>query len=327
MRRCLILAEKAILRQRHGVKNSRGEEMTFNSVQHLLKNRRYIGEFRFRDTVTPDGIPAIVPRELFDRVQQKIEKNKKAPARHKAEDDHLLTTKLFCGYCGAYLRGESGTSKTNRVHHYYKCATSKKKPRSCQLRTVRKEWIENLIVTETKAMLNDDKRIEAIISTVMDLQDRENIDLPLYEQQLQETETAINNLLNAIQQGILTSSTKQRLEELEATKEDLQIKIANEKLAKPRVPPEFVRMWLQKFRSLDIRKKEHRKALIDSFVNALYLYNDKMVLTFIYKEGTKTVTFEEASAAASESSDTTAAPGSDLELCGARKRMLFWKEC
>ena len=166
-------------------------------------------------------------------------------------------------------------------------------------------------------MLNDDKRIEAIISTVMDLQDRENIDLPLYEQQLRETETAINNLLNAIQQGILTSSTKQRLEELEATKEDLQIKIANEKLAKPRVPPEFVRMWLLQFRSLDIRKMEHRKALIDNFVNAIYLYNDKMVLTFNYKEGTKTVTFEESSAAASVSSDTTAAPGSDLELCGA----------
>ena len=128
----------------HGVKNTRGNEMTFNSVQLLLKNRRYIGEFRFRDTVKPDGIPAIVPRELFDRVQEKIEKNRKAPARHKAEDDYLLTTKLFCGYCGAYLHGESGTSKTNRVHHYYKCATSKKKPRSCQLRTVRKDWIEEL---------------------------------------------------------------------------------------------------------------------------------------------------------------------------------------
>ena len=38
-----------------------------------------------------------------------MEKNKKAPARHKAEDDYLLTTKLFCEYCGAYLCGESGT--------------------------------------------------------------------------------------------------------------------------------------------------------------------------------------------------------------------------
>ena len=61
----------------------------------LLKNRRYIGEFRYRDVIIPDGIPAIVTQDLFERVQEKIAKNKKAPARHKAEDDYLLTTKLF----------------------------------------------------------------------------------------------------------------------------------------------------------------------------------------------------------------------------------------
>ena len=54
-------------------------------------------------------------------------KNKKAPARRKAEDDSLLTTKLFCGYCGALMFGESGTSRTGEVHRYYnKCATAKK---------------------------------------------------------------------------------------------------------------------------------------------------------------------------------------------------------
>lgn len=97
--------------------------MTFNSVGHILHNRSYVGEFRYRDVVVPDGIPAIVPQDLFDRVQEKLAKNKKAPARHKAEDDYLLTTKLFCGYCGAYLCGESGTSRTGKVHHYYKCVS------------------------------------------------------------------------------------------------------------------------------------------------------------------------------------------------------------
>ena len=97
-----------------GVKNTRGQPLTYNSIQHLLNNRRYIGEYTYRDIVVPEGIPAIVPQDLFDRVQERLAKNKKAPARHKAEDDYLLTTKLFCGYCGAYLCGESGTSKTGR---------------------------------------------------------------------------------------------------------------------------------------------------------------------------------------------------------------------
>ena len=109
-----------------GLTNTRGQKMTLNSVGHMLHNRRYIGEFQYRDVIVPDGIPAIVPQELFDRVQEKLAKNKKAPARHKAEDDYLLTTKLFCGYCGAYLCGESGTSRTGVVHHYYKCVPSRK---------------------------------------------------------------------------------------------------------------------------------------------------------------------------------------------------------
>ena len=78
------------------------------------------GELKFRDVVVPDAIPPIVPLELFDDVQEKMLKNKKAPARRKAEDDYLLTTKLFCGYCGALMFGESGTSRTGEVHRYYK---------------------------------------------------------------------------------------------------------------------------------------------------------------------------------------------------------------
>lgn len=139
-----------------GVKNTRGQPMSYNSVEHLLKNRRYIGEFRYRETAVPDGIPAIIPQDLFDRVQEKLAKNKKAPARHKAEDDYLLTTKLFCGYCGAYLCGESGTSRTGVIHHYYKCVSVKKKRTDCHKKPVRKEWVGDLVVNETMKMVMDD---------------------------------------------------------------------------------------------------------------------------------------------------------------------------
>lgn len=141
---------------KQGMKNTRGNPLTYNSVQHLLKNRRYIGEYQYREIIVPDGIPAIVPLDLFERVQAKMAKNKKAPARHKAEDDYLLTTKLFCGYCGAYLCGESGTSHTGNVHHYYKCVSVKKKRTECHKKSVRKEWIEDLVVNETMKMVMDD---------------------------------------------------------------------------------------------------------------------------------------------------------------------------
>ena len=296
----------------NGIRNIYGEKLNFNSIQRMLKNRRYIGEYTFRDIVIPDGIPAIVPKDLFDRVQQKMEKNKKAPARHKAEDDYLLTTKLFCGYCGAYLCGESGTSRTGVVHHYYKCVSVKKKRTNCHKKSVRKDWIEDIVVSETMKMLMDDTAVEAIVSMVMRLQDQENVNVPLYEKELRETKINIQNMLNAIQQGILTRSTKERLEELEATRDDLENKIACEKLAKPRIGEEFITFRLHRFRKLDVTQKTHRKMLIDTFVNAIFLYDDKMEITYNYHEGTATVTFEEL-----QKTIENQALGSDMNSVGA----------
>ena len=102
-----------------GIKTVRGKAIDLNFVAAILHNRKFLGEYKYREIVIPNGIPVIVPQDLFDRVQNKLAKNKKAPARHKAEDDYLLTTKLFCGTCGAMMVGESGTSSTNRKYHYY----------------------------------------------------------------------------------------------------------------------------------------------------------------------------------------------------------------
>ena len=289
--------------------------MTYNSIQHLLNNRRYIGEYSYREVVIPNGIPAIVPKDLFDRVQEKMAKNKKAPARHKAEDDYLLTTKLFCGYCGAYLCGESGTSRTGIVHHYYKCVSVKKKRAECHKKPVKKDWIEELVISETMKVVMDDKAIEAIVSMLMDLQNRESSSLPLYEKELKDTEAAIENMLNAIQQGIFNKSTKARLDELEATKDELEIRIACEKLAKPKITAEQMTFWLHRFRKLDFSKKEHRQMLIDTFVNSIFLFDDKVLLTFNFKDGTKTITFSDVGKVLEHADN-----GSDLDCSGAPEK-------
>ena len=303
----------------NGIKNPVGGAFTYNSVEHMLKNRRYIGELKFRDVVVPDAIPPIIPLELFEDVQEKIAKNKKAPARRKAEDDYLLTTKLHCGCCGALMFGESGTSRTGEVHRYYKCATAKKH-KSCKKKTVRKQWLEDLVVDQTMRLVRDDAAMESIIAKVMELQDRENTNLPLYEKQLRDAESGIQNMLNAIQAGILTSSTKERLEQLEETKRELEARIAEEKLAKPKVTEEFIRFWLLRFRKLDMSLKDQRQALVDTFINAIYLYDDKVLITFNYKEGTQTVTFGEATEVASEGN------GSDLDCFTAPENAVKSKD-
>ena len=289
-----------------GVTTNRNQKFTYNSIQTLLTNRRYIGENRFKDIVMPDSIPVIIEKELFDSVQDKIAKNRRAPARHKAEDDYLLTTKLFCGMCGAMMFGECGTSRNKNVHHYYKCANAKR-TKTCKKKTVRKEWLEDLVVNETMKMIRDDDCIRSIVDAVMILQEQENTVLPLLEKQMKDIERGIENLLNAIQEGILTSSTKGRLEKLEAQQKELEIRIAEEKLAKPKVSADFVKFWLTNFRKLDPNVKSHRETLINTFVNAVYLYDEKVLITFNYKDGTKTITFDEIAA-----KDAPEGNGSDL---------------
>ena len=288
----------------HNIKNSMGGEMSYNTIQRMLSNRRYIGELRLRDVVQPNAIPALVSEELFNKVQEKLAKNKKAPARHKAEESYLLTTKLYCGKCGALMFGESGVSHTGKMYTYYKCAAAKKK-KTCDKKAVRKQWLEDLVVNETMKLVEDDASMNAIIAKVMELQNQESTDLPIYEKQLKETEVGITNMLNAIQMGILTSSTKERLEALEDQRKELQARIAEERLAKPKMKEEFVRFWLLRFRKLDMTQPEQRQALVDTFINAIYLYDDKVLITFNYKEGTETVAFGEA-VKAEKSSDMSA---------------------
>lgn len=106
----------------------------------------------------PNIIPPLVSEDVFERVQQRLAKNKKAPARHKAEDDYLLTLKLFCGKCGTHMVGESGMG-TSRVYRYYKCANAKK-VYICDKKPVRKEWIEDLVVEKAMKVLHDDRLVE-----------------------------------------------------------------------------------------------------------------------------------------------------------------------
>ena len=289
-----------------GVTTNRNQKFTYNSIQTLLTNRRYIGENRFKDIVMPDSIPVIIEKELFDSVQDKIAKNRRAPARHKAEDNYLLTTKLFCGMCGAMMFGECGTGRNKVVHHYYKCATAKRF-KTCKKKTVRKEWLEDLVVAETMKLIQDDAVIDAIVAEVMELQDQENTTLPLLEKQMREVENGIENMLKAIQAGVLTNSTKSRLEKLEAQQKELEIRIAEEKIARPRLSENQVRFWLTRFRKLAPNVKSHRETLINTFVNAVYLYDEKVLITFNYKDGTKTITFDEIAA-----KDAPEGNGSDL---------------
>ena len=285
-----------------GMRTRNNRPLNSDNTTRLLKNKKYTGEYRFRDILQPNGIPAIVPLDLYERVQERFAKNRKAPARFKAEEHYLLTTKLHCGPCSSYMVGESGVSATGKMYRYYKCANNKQR-KGCKKKAIQKDWIEDLVIATVRDILLDDNVIEYITDLVMDLQKRENTNLPLLQKQLTETERSINNLLTAIEQGIITASTKKRLEDLEEAKSNIEVSILQEELEHPVLTREQVRFFLDKYRKMDLSKSAERQRLIDGFVNAIYVYDDKLVFTFNYKDGAKEVSLADIS-----SSDMGARP-------------------
>lgn len=122
-------------------------------------------------------------------MQSKLAKNKKAPARHKAEDDYLPTTKLFCGTCGAMMVGESGTSSTERRYHYYRCVNTKKyKTCNAKHKSVKKLPLENAVVNSVMAKVMEGNFVEYITDAVMELQGKESSVLPALRKQLEDAE-------------------------------------------------------------------------------------------------------------------------------------------
>ena len=127
---------------------------------------------------------------------------------------------------------------------------------------------------------------------------RENIDTQFVTQLFKE-----ENMLNAIQQGVLTSSTKERLEALEMQRDDLKIAVLQAELQKHKYTKEQIASWIGQFKYGDVNSREYQKRIIDTFVNSLYLFDDRLVITYNFKGGTETITLK----------DVEAVYGSDLK--------------
>ncbi len=170
---------------------------------------------------------------------------------------------------------------------FQECVNAKK--HTCDKKTVQKDWIEDLAAKKALEVLDDENLIDALTHKICDLQTSENPRLPRLREQLAENEKKISNIIKAIEEGILFDSTKERLSQLEKDKNELILTIAQEQIKKPFLSKEQIRFGIERFKKLDITSKEGKQRLIDGFINAIYLYDNKITFAFNYKDGTKTV--------------------------------------
>lgn len=137
----------------------------------------------------------------------RLAKNKYAPSIYKADDRHLLTTKLICGCCGATMVVESGTGRNDKKYHYYKWSNAKRK-KDCKKHTIRKADIEEAIMRKIVSDVFDKEIMGGIVALVLQWQEKENTNIPLLQNQLAEVEKSFANVMTAIEQGIINPTTK-----------------------------------------------------------------------------------------------------------------------
>ena len=270
-----------------GHKTSSGSSFGYNSIYSILTNRKYIGWYEYMGVSIENGIDRIVTDELFASAGERLEKNKKAPAKSKSNVNFYLTGKLFCGLCGNPMVGDSGTGKNGTSHYYYSCVEKKRK-HNCTKKNVKKEWIEETVVDIVCNQILKDDIMDNISKEAYRLYEAEKADdseLKSLNAMLKETETVINNIMKAIEQGIITDSTKERLMEAEARKKEILLSIAKAEIKKPDISEEYIRFYLEDIRDKVFSAEDRTEAIIDTFVNAVYLYDDKLILTFNLKDG------------------------------------------
>ena len=258
------------------VKTVLGNDFNKSSIRRILTNKKYIGIYSYNGKETPGGVPRIIDDDTFRQAQEILQKNKKAPARKKCiEENYLLSTKISCGYCNKNIFGVSGISHTGKFYQYYQCSENRKK--KCDLKPIRKEIIENLVIKTVFSILTDEK-IDEISKRVCKLSEKEsNTDtLKRLKKLIKENEKATENLVKALEAGKAVDIISAQIEKRQLEKQNLEAELAKEKILNPKLEFEQVKFFFERFRKGDINNIKFRRALIDTFINKIYVFEDKL---------------------------------------------------
>ena len=291
---------------KRGLTTKMGKPWNRSSFNKLLSNERYVGTYIYRNIRVPGGIPQIISQELFDEVQcilhlkpnpRKSSVGDVPQKRRRDNGVYLLTGKLFCGHCKSPMTGLSGTSKTAAPHFYYTCKGRRTGTTACDKRNVRRQEIERFVATALRDTMLTDEAIRTLADAAIEYQQNDvtNNELETLKNQLTDVDRSLNNLLKALEAGIFSTTTQERITQLETQKRDLTHLIAmaqaeeDEKLTRS----EIIAI-LEQFQHGDVDDKDYQEVLIDTFLVAAYLYDDrvKFVFTLGEKRGETTIPFE-----------------------------------
>lgn len=267
---------------KRGWRTNKGNKFTINSLQNALRNKKYIGEYYF-DGEKVSGYPAIIDKELFNRVQNRLDQNKRAPATQKAKVEYLLYGKAFCGYCFSNMVGVSGRGRNGEKHYYYTCAT-KYKQHTCNKKTEQKEALEVNIVSYVKNYISDQENAYHLADMVLQEYKRyiTSTRVSDVERLLKEIDKQLDDIVDTLlsaKNALLIQKLDEKANDLEQQKKVLDKELSKLKLALalPHSRDDIVN-YLQMFADGDPNDIEYRRKIINRLLKAVYIYDNQFLV-------------------------------------------------
>ena len=270
----------------NGIKGHHGNPLHKNGIMCILKNPKYIGTMTYGEFTQENVIPPIIDKDVFEKVQKRIDTNKRNTSVFRPTERFMFTTKCFCGHCKSPMVADTGTSHTGKVYRFYKCHNKKFSKAKCEKVQNKKEIFEDKIITEIMRLLNTHGIMEQIATQLIEYNDelQTNPKLAMYEKQLAETEKAMQNIMKAVEQGFFNPQSQERMLQLESEKADLIFRIDGERLDVPiKLDRDEIIFWFEQFAKGDINDTKFKERLAETFVNKVIVWNDKILIVYNVK--------------------------------------------
>lgn len=258
-----------------GYKTKSGSDFNKNSFHSMFRNKKYIGQYKFMEVTIDDGVPAIVDKDTFYKVQAVLDRKAKAPARGKAIVDYVLSGKVFCGHCGKLLTGTASTSKSGRKYFYYTCA-GRRGHNGCQKTPIRKEFLEEAVLNDTLEMLTPEfvDYLADLAVKEADKERQESTLIPSLKAEIAEYDKSIGRLLKLVENGAESPALSKRLNELERAKRATEKTLAKEEAEYRPLDKEQVLYFLNQFTQGDKNDPAFQSRIIDMLVNSVIVWDD-----------------------------------------------------
>ena len=264
-----------------GIKTKIDDIWTPSKIHQILKNKKYAGIYECFGVKSNSAIPAIIDLKTFEAAQKKATINKNIGGKNKARYKYMLSGKIQCGICGSAMCGNY--ARANRkvkveIICYYTCnAKRSMKKLDCTSKSIRRDLVEKLVIENTMNIVLDDNFINKIASQIIELnekQDETDNLIDVYNYELKDVKSKIDNIMKAIEEGIASKRMIERIAELEERESQLeqQISIESSKQKQDNLTKEQIIFWLSSFKDGNIESVEFCENLIKCFINKVVVY-------------------------------------------------------